>query len=131
MNAPEVREHERRLTAATLAALFFVEQIFLDRLSIVPVALALLCAAWATYEWRRRLRLRRRSGVARVARLDQIARDARDNPASSRAVVAFVCAACYILIGQLTAGARGGLIGLCCGLVYLLLALLAERYPPQ
>jgi hypothetical protein len=131
MSAPDIREHELRLTAATLATLFFVEQICLSQLDITLAALTLLCLAWAAYEWRWRMRLRSRRGIARVARLDQIARTTRDNPASSRMVVAFVCAAAYILIGQARAGMWGGVIGLVCGGVYVLLALQAERYPTR
>jgi hypothetical protein len=130
MNTPDIREHELRLTAATLAALFFVEQLFMDQFSLVLSALALGCAAWAAVEWRRRMELRSRRGIKRVVRLDQIARAAREQPGSSRAVVAFLCGGLLVLIGQLSAGSRGGLIGLGCGILYLVLALLSERYPP-
>jgi hypothetical protein len=131
MSRPDIHDHELRLTAATLAALFFIEQSFLWPPSIVTTGLALLCLAWFAYEWRLRLRLRRRRGIARIARLPQIARTARENPANSRMVAAFVCAAIFVLIGELASSARGGLIGMGCGLAYVLIALLAERYPPR
>jgi hypothetical protein len=130
MNAPDFRDHELRLTAATLAALFFIELSFLGQFSLVLAALMLGCATWAAFEWRRRMELRSRHGIRRVVRLEQIARTAREQPARSRMVVAFICAAVLVLIGQVSAGWRGGLVGLGSGVLYLALALLSERYPP-
>jgi hypothetical protein len=130
MNTPDIRDHELRLTAATLSALFFIEQMFLGQFSIVLAALMVGSTVWATFEWRRRMKLRSQHGIRRVTRLDQLARAARERPASSRVVVAFVCAALLVLIGQISSGWRGGLIGLGCGLLYLVLAVLSERYPP-
>lgn len=122
---------EKNLNAATLGTLFFATYLLTSHKFFIGfLILGVLLFLWSVFEWVNWFHTRRKIGNNKVLNFSEIIRNAFVDIGNSVLLLAIVVMfPSLILIGAMSSGTDGALIGLGSGLIYIVCMFVTEKYP--